>query len=120
MLLVGCHLQIDQIQTLSFKHLGLGNLPLQHHLPTNSKSVSAESICAEQHWRPCFNPCRSSPLEEMLELLEPKGPSQCHALPLGPQPIENKTSLQGKWESKLPSLSLVKAKLEQQFSVSTS
>ena len=41
------------------------------------------------------------------------GPVSAMLFPLVHSQLKNKTSVQGKWESKLPSLSLVKAELEE-------
>ena len=120
MLLVGCHLQIDQIQTLSFKHLGL---EISAYSTTFQLTVnqSVQRASVQNSTGGHASTLQELPTREDAGAAGTQGgPVSAMLCPLVLSQLKNQTSLQGKWESKLPSLSLVKAELEEQFSVSTS
>lgn len=84
MLLVGCHLQIHQIQMLGFKHLGFEISPYGTTFQlTVNQSVQTNSTGGDAS-TPQELPTREDAGAAGIQ----GGPSQCQALPLGPQPTE--------------------------------
>ena len=101
MLLVGCHLQTDQIQTLGFKHLGFKSPPTA---PPSiySKSVQRASVQNSSTGGDA-SALRELPTKEDAGAAGIQGgPVSAMLFPLVHSQLKNKTSVQGKWESKLP------------------
>lgn len=109
MLLVGCHLQIHQIQRLGFKHLGFEISPYG----TTFQLTVNQSVQTNNTGGDASSPQELPTREDAGAAGIQGGPVSAKLFPSVHSQLKNETSVQSKRASKLPSLSLVKAELEE-------